>query len=89
MLFSGKLVAAFLAAAAVGVTGSPVELVKRDFIFIGSVGYCRLSDCGWNGSVDSHQCYQTGGIDWLDRLYVYPAPGTTGAYDGMACDVFS
>ena len=87
MLFSGKLIAAFLAAAAVGVTGSPVEFVKRDFI--GSVGYCRFSDCGWNGSVNSRQCYGTDGIDWLDRLYVYPAPGTSGPYWGMVCTVFS
>jgi hypothetical protein len=87
MVFSGKLIAAFLAVAAVGVTGSPVELVKRDSI--GSVAYCRLSDCGGNGSVNSGQCYGTNGINWLDTFDITPAPGTSRAYYGMVCTMFS
>ena len=87
MLFSGKLIAAFFTVAAVGVTGSPVEFVKRDSI--GSVQYCRLSDCGTNWSVNSGQCYQTGGIYWLDTFDITPAPGTSGAYYGMVCTMFS
>ena len=43
MMFSGKLFAAILAVAAVGVTGSAVELEKRDWV-PGNVTYCTAPD---------------------------------------------
>jgi hypothetical protein len=87
MLFSRNLFAALLALAAVGVTGSPVELVKRDSI--ASVQWCRIPEdqslpkrCESNGWVEesigpwSLNCLHTGDIYWLDSFHVWPTVTT-------------
>ena len=89
MLFSTNLFVALLTVAAIGVTGSPVELQKRDYI--ASVGYCRTYDdssqnrCSGNGDVENWQCYQTNGIYWLNTFSISAADGT----GGVVCSMFS
>ena len=82
MLFSRNLFAALLTVAAVGVTGSPVELVKRNSI--ASVQWCRLPEdqslpkrCESNGWVEeatdsNPHCCQTGDIYWLNSFHIWP-----------------
>jgi hypothetical protein len=57
MLFSTNLFAALLAVAAVGVTGSPVEVEKRG---LGTVSYCegeQFAQPCRSQPVDAGQCY--------------------------------
>ena len=73
---------ALLAVAAVGVTGSPVELMKRDVI--ASVQWCRIPEdqslpkrCESNGWVEpptpsNPNCYHTGDIYWLNSFHIWP-----------------
>ena len=89
MLFSKNLFAALLAVAAVRVTGSPVELQKRDSI--GSAQWCSGDNCELNGWIEpttptSLNCYQTGDICWLDSFVARPADGNAG---GIFCTLYT
>jgi len=82
MLFSRTFFAAFLAVAAVGVSGSPVESEKRDSKFVFCQGKYWQPPCAYPDSVELEKCHDFITEYNLVNINTFVVP------HGLTCGVF-